>query len=198
MALLDHITIKGMVCARCVTVIKTGLEKLGFPVNSVSLGKVAFKSPIREMSLPEINDFLCQVGFEVLNDRQTQLIEHIKTIVKEFVTYDADDNNRVKFSSLLSEKLHSNYDSLSTLFSQSEGITLEKYIIQQRLERVKQLLLETGQSLTDIAYLTGYSSVHHLSAQFKTHFGYPPSHFRKNPQPIEVKYSIEGNIITLP
>lgn len=174
----NQIAIKGMVCARCIRAIQTGLQNLGFPVRSISLGKVIFEQPIDASALPEVEQFLQEIGFEVLKDRNTQLLDQIKTIVAEYIEYDLDDLERLKLSTLLPARLHLSYDTLSTFFSDSEGITLEKYVIKKRLEKVNQLLIESTRSLTEIAYLTGYSSVHHLSKQFKTHYGFVPSSLR--------------------
>ena len=171
--------IKGMVCDRCITVIRDGITALGYPVEKVSLGKVTLHKGIDKVALQSIEDFLSEKGFELMSDKNTRLINSIKSIIEDVFSENTKYDTRLKFSSLLSESLHMNYDSISEAFSQAEGITLEHYIINKRLEKVKELLVYTDFTLTEIAYITGFSSVNHLSRQFKELTGLSPSYFKK-------------------
>jgi AraC-like DNA-binding protein len=171
--------IKGMVCDRCITVIREGLTALGYPIEKVSLGKVTLNKAIDKVSLQRIEDFLSENGFELMSDKNTRLINNIKSIIEDVFSENTKYDTRLKFSSLLSESLHMNYDSISEAFSRAEGITLEHYIINKRLEKVKELLVYTDFTLTEIAYITGFSSVNHLSRQFKELTGLSPSYFKK-------------------
>lgn len=171
------ILVKGMVCDRCKSVIVNGISDLGYKVKNASLGKLSLESPIDSASLAKIGTFLHKQGFEILSDRASRLVSRVKEIINEtFIEnkYDA----RLKFSALLSERLNMNYDSISEAFAEVEGITIEKYIIAKRLERVKELLVYSDFTLTAIAHATGFSSINHLSRQFKELTGLPPSHFR--------------------
>ncbi|MFN8335419.1 MAG: helix-turn-helix domain-containing protein [Cyclobacteriaceae bacterium] len=171
--------IKGMVCQRCVAVIRDGLTALGYPVEKVTLGKVVLQKATDKVSQQNVEKFLTEKGFHLVSDRRAILIKNIKTIVGEIFFKSVRDDVKVKFSVLLSESLNMSYDAISDAFSQAEGMTLEHYIIVKRLEKVKELLVYTEFNLTDIAYITGFSSVNHLSRQFKELTGLPPSHFMK-------------------
>ena len=174
----SEIRIKGMVCERCVAVIKDGVRQLGYPTEKISLGRLSFiNDPDRE-GLDKIGTFLRENGFEILSSRQVKVIHRVKELIHEVFARNTRDDFRPKFSSLLSEELHMNYDAISALFSRLEGITLEKYIIARRLEKVMELLVYTDYTLTQIAYVTGFSSVNHLSKQFRQLTGHSPSHYK--------------------
>ncbi|HCR54556.1 MAG TPA: AraC family transcriptional regulator, partial [Cytophagales bacterium] len=126
----------------------------------------------------KIIEFLEIHGFELISDKQTKMISHVKVLIDEVLSQEAEQSRRVKFSILLAESLNMNYDSISETFSASEGITLEHYIINKRIEKVKELLVYTDASLTEIAHQLGFSSVNHLSRQFKELIGLPPSLFK--------------------
>ena len=117
-------------------------------------------------------------GFEVIDDRQSRLVKEVKDIVEEMFSDDFD-LTEVKFSKHISGKLHKDYDLISSIFSSCQGTTLEKYILNRRIEKVKELLVYSDQSINDIAFNLGYSSVAHLSKQFKTMTGLNLSHFRE-------------------
>ena len=174
----SEILIKGMVCERCVSVIRDGITNMGYEVETISLGKVSLIAAPDKTGYHQIENFLIENGFELISNRQVRLIIQAKQIIGdvfgENIKYDA----KLKFSSLLSESLNMNYDSISELFTQLEGITLEKYIITKRLEKVKELLVYTEFTLTEIAYITGFSSISHLSKQFKELTGFSPSHYK--------------------
>lgn len=167
-----------MVCERCISVIKEGISKLGYEVEKVSLGKLSIKSEIDNVGYDRIETFLDENGFEMISNRQVRIVAQAKELINEVFGQNVKYDAKLKFSSLLSESLHMNYDSISELFTELEGITLEKYIITKRLEKVKELLVYTEFTLTEIAYITGFSSINHLSRQFKELTGFSPSHFK--------------------
>lgn len=175
----SEILIKGMVCERCISVIKEGIINLGYEVNKVGLGKLSLKSDVDKEGYSGIAHFLSENGFEMISNRQVRIVNHAKELISEVFVRNVKYDGKLKFSSLLSETLHMNYDSISELFTKLEGTTLEKYIIAKRLEKVKEFLVYTEFTLTKIAYTTGFSSINHLSRQFKELTGLSPSHFRE-------------------
>ncbi len=169
--------VKNMVCQRCVMTVENILKKEQIPFSKVSLGEVELT---RELSADEVNKIeenLKQVGFELITGRTNKIVEDIKQLVMEYIAL--GDDKKSKLSSFITKKLHYDYSYLSDLFSSIEGITIEQYLIVQRIEKVKEFLVYDQLSLTEIAFQLGYSSVHHLSAQFKKVTGLTPSHFKK-------------------
>lgn len=173
-----EILIRGMVCDRCISVIREGITDFGYQVNKVSLGKLFIGEEMSNEGYAKIENFLSENGFEMISNRQIRIISQVKALIGEVFEQNIQYDTKLKFSALLSEKLHTNYDSISELFTELEGITLEKYIINKRLEKVKELLVYTEFTLTEIAYITGFSSINHLSRQFKELTGFSPSHFK--------------------
>lgn len=170
--------IKNMVCNRCKMVVQTELTKLGLHPISVQLGIVELtENSIAESKYQELAQMLQRFGFELLLDKKKQVIEQIKTTIIDLVHYTTDPLN-VNLSTYLSEKLALSYANLSATFSEIEGVTIEKYFIQQKIEKVKELLTYDEKSLSEIAYLLDYSSVAHLSAQFKKISGETPSSYK--------------------
>ena len=167
-----------MVCYRCISAIEDGIKSLGYNVTKVSLGKLSLQKELSKEDYQCIEKFLIENGFEMISTRQLRIINHAKNLIDQAFAETAKHNNKLKFSSVLSETLHMNYDSISQLFSQMEGVTLERYIITKRLEKVKELLVYTELTLTEIAFITGFSSINHLSSQFKELTGLSPSHFK--------------------
>lgn len=174
----SEILIRGMVCERCMAVIKEGITNLGHEVSRISLGKLSLNTDLSKDELSKIETFLRENGFELISKKKVRIVDQAKALINEVFSENVRYDSRLRFSSLLSERLHLNYDSISELFSELEGITLEKYIITKRLEKVKELLVYTKFSLTEIAYITGFSSINHLSRQFKEFTGLSPSHFK--------------------
>jgi AraC family transcriptional regulator len=170
--------IKNMVCNRCILVVGQELAKLHIEPVSITLGEIILAKPPSPQVLVHLRDRLTILGFEALDDAKTKLIEVIKTIVIEEVHHSLlkEGNN---FSTILKNKLNKDYSYLSGLFSEVEGITIEKYIIKQKIEKVKELLVYYELNLSEIAFQLGYSSVAHLSNQFKKVTGLTPSHFKK-------------------
>ena len=169
--------IKNMVCDRCKMVVKAELEKLGLNPVDVQLGEVEIGKEIDQEELKNVSLSLAKFGFELLSDKRKQLNEQIKTAIIELVHYPVE-TLKVNLSTYLSEKLDQEYAALSTVFSELENQTIEKYFIQQKIERVKELLTYGEKSLSEIAYLLNYSSVAHLSAQFKKVSEQTPSQYK--------------------
>ena len=169
--------IKNMVCTRCNMVVKAELEKFGLHYTKVELGEVEIMEEIPETQFKLLDSSLRESGLELMNDRQTILVELIKTTIIELIHSDQTDL-RINLSDHLSEKLNHNYTYLSNLFSKIQGLTIEKYYLSHKIERVKELLIYDELNLTEIAYKMHYSSVAHLSNQFKKMTGLTPSHFK--------------------
>ena len=158
-------------------VVKAALENLGIQYNSVELGEVVVKGVVADAQLELLRAELLKSGLELMDDKRAMMIEKIKNVVIEMVHYE-DKMPKAKFSDYLSEKLHTDYPYLSNLFSEVTGSTIENYIIAHKIERVKELLLYDELSLTQISYKLNYSSVAHLSNQFKKVTGLTPTYFK--------------------
>ena len=169
--------IKNMVCNRCKMAVQTELEKAGLEPLSIELGEVALKKSPETQQLKELERSLTSLGFELIDNQKSRLIEQIKTEIIKLVHY-TGTVNPLKLSALLADHLHHDYSYLSNLFSSVEGTTIEKYYIAQKIEKVKELLIYNELSLSEISYQLGYSSVAHLSAQFKQVTGMTPSQFK--------------------
>jgi YesN/AraC family two-component response regulator len=170
--------VKNMVCIRCKMVVKQQLKKLSLHYLVVELGEVEIMEDLSKMQLMEFKTALERYGLELLDDKKSILIEKIKKVIVELIHY-ADEPTKVNFSDYLSEKLNHDYTYLGNLFSEVVGINIEHYIIMHKIERVKELLVYDELSLTEISYKLHYSSVAHLSNQFKKITGLTPSHFKK-------------------
>lgn len=173
--------IKNMVCNRCVMVVKQELERHGLHPTKVSLGEVVIEEgELTDDQQNKLDASLVSLGFERIDDRKARLIESVKSKVIQIIHHTDKVDLKVNWSSLLSEDLHYEYNYLSNLFSSVEGITLEQYIIRQKIEKVKELLFYDEFNLSEIADRLGYSSVAHLSAQFKKVTGFTPSEMKKS------------------
>ena len=170
--------IKNMVCSRCKMAIASVLDQIEVQPQSVELGEVQLQEEIDKEKLKQFQKAINQLGFELLDDRNSQLIEKTKTIITKLVQ-EQNAALSTNLSDYLSGKLDYDYNSLSNLFSELEGITIEKYFILHKIERVKELLVYDELSLKEIAFLLNYSSLPHLSAQFKSVTGFAPREFRK-------------------
>lgn len=170
--------IKNMVCNRCIMVVKDLLVRLDIPIQSIKLGEVTLDKGIDEKKKEQVSNELEAVGFYLIDDKKSRLIEQIKTLVIELVHYNSN-NLKINLSDYISEKLHHDYNYISNLFSEVEGTTIEKYFITQKIERVKELLVYDELTLNEIADQLNYSSTAHLSAQFKKVTGFTPSYFKK-------------------
>ena len=167
-----------MVCPRCITSVKEVLESEGVIINSIGLGEVEVKDEIEHKSLRAIKEKLQSLGFELLEDQKSKTIDAIKSIIIDQIHY-TKESLVVNLSILLSEKLNQEYTSLSKLFSSIEGITIERFVMKQKIEKVKELIFYKELTLSEIAYQLGYSSVAHLSSQFKKETSITPTEFKK-------------------
>lgn len=167
-----------MVCARCKMVVKSEFEKLGLPTISVELGEVELKEAISENQKKKLLQQLNLLGFDLIDDKKSKAIEKIKTLIIDLVHH---KNNDLKenLSEYLSKNLLQDYNTLSNLFSEVEGITIEKYFINQKIEKVKELIIYNELTLSEIAYTLNYSTVAHLSNQFKKVTGFSPTYFKQ-------------------
>lgn len=170
--------IKNMVCDRCKLVVKDELEKLGYTPKQIVLGEVSINKILSEQEKGIIENALRNFGFELIDDKNSQLIERIKTLIIELVHYSEEDI-KLNFSEYLESQIHKDYTYLSNLFSESQGFTIEKYFIRQKIEHVKELLVYDELTLSEISYRMGYSSAAYLSNQFRKVTGLTPSHFKK-------------------
>jgi len=166
-----------MVCIRCKMVVKSELDKLGLHYTRVELGEVEIMENISTEKIQRLNVALKKTGLELLDDHKTIMVEKIKSIIIEMVHY-SDEQIKINLSDYLSEKLNHNYTYLSNLFSEVKGTNIEKYYLTHKIEKVKELLVYDELNLTEIAYKMHYSSVAHLSNQFKKMTGLTPSHFK--------------------
>ena len=166
-----------MVCDRCIMAVRFELTKLNIKPSNIELGEVTIDEDLSDEKKSKLEDALNNIGFELLDDSKTKTIEKIKTAIIQLIHH-SDNNIKINYSSFIEDKLKRDYNYLSNLFSEIEGTTIEKYIINQKIERVKELLVYNQLSLSEIAVKMGYSSVAYLSGQFKKVTGLTPSHFK--------------------
>jgi AraC-like DNA-binding protein len=167
-----------MVCIRCKMVVKAELTKLGLQYTMVDLGEAEIQENISKEQLAQIKIALLKSGLELMDDKKSVLIQKIKNAIVELVHY-SEEPLVMKFSEFLSHKLSHDYTYLANLFSEVQGTTIEKFYIAHKIERVKELLVYNELNLTEIAYQMHYSSVAHLSSQFKKVTGLTPTHFKQ-------------------
>jgi AraC-type DNA-binding domain-containing proteins len=172
------IFIKYMVSNRCKMVVKEELKKLGLHFIVVDLGEVEVMEDLSALQQEELSVALKSSGLELMDDKRAVLIERVKNVIIEMVHH-TDDLPKVNYSDFISEKLNYDYTYLSNLFSEVKGITIQQFIIIHKIERAKELLLYNELSLTEISYKLHYSSVAHLSNQFKKVTGLTPSHYKQ-------------------
>lgn len=167
-----------MVCGRCIKVVRDELEKLGLKVINISLGEVTIEGN-SEIKKEDIRNALSQNGFELLEDKKASLIEQLKVLIIDLIYNDEKIKPpSMNYSDYIQKKLGYDYHYLSSLFSSTEQITIEHYIILQKIERAKELLKYGELTLSEIAYKLGYSSVQHLSNQFKKVTGLNATQFK--------------------
>ena len=169
-----------MVCIRCKMMVKAELLKLGLHYINLELGEVEIMGAISKSQREQLKIALLKSGLELMDDKRSMLIEKIKNVIVELIHYSDDkDELLINFSNYLSEKLEYDYTYLANLFSEVQGTTIEKFIIAHKIERVKELLVYNELTLTEIAWKLHYSSVAHLSNQFKKVTGLTPTHFKR-------------------
>ncbi len=170
--------IKNMVCNRCIMAVKSELDKLEIDPTDVQLGEVTLEKELTTQEKEKLSKALVSLGFEMIDDKKSRLIEKIKNTIIDLVHHQGNET-KTNLSDVLSSKLFHDYNYLSNLFSEVEGTTIEKYFIAQKIEKVKELLVYDELSLSEIAFRLNYSSVAYLSNQFKKVTGLSPSHFKK-------------------
>jgi len=159
-------------------VVKEELKKLGLHFIVVDLGEVDIMENISGEEREQVKAALLNVGFELMDDKRAVLIERIKNVIIEMVHH-TDEPIKVNFSDYLSEKLNHDYTYLANLFSEVQGTTIEQFVISHKIERIKELIIYDELNITEIAWKMNYSSVAHLSNQFKKATGLSPSHFKQ-------------------
>lgn len=175
---MEVLYIKNMVCNRCIMVVESEFEKLDIQTLSVELGEVRLDKKLTTEQKNKLSERLESLGFSLIDDKKGRLIEQVKNLIIELVHYN-NNNLKINLSDYISDKLHHDYNYISNLFSEVEGTTIEKYFIAQKIEKVKEFLVYDELTLNEIAFNLNYSSVAHLSAQFKKVTGLTPSHFRQ-------------------
>ena len=173
--------IKNMVCPRCIKVVKEELEKLNIEILDITLGEVKTKKSKDQLPIDKIRNVLDENGFELIDDKNSRLVENIKKeIILVIQNFRESDFENINFPKLLTDSQNKEYHYLSSLFSKTEGITIEHFIILQKIEKVKELLKYDELTLSEIAYQLGYSSVQHLSRKKKKTTGLTASEFKSN------------------
>ncbi len=172
------IYVKNMVCNRCIMVVRQELENLKLQPLHVAMGEVELKKPLSEKQKQHLNTKLKILGFELLDDQKQKQIEKIKSLLIQQVQ-SGELEEHFSITDFLSKSIHKDYSQLSRLFSEVEGITIEQFFILQKIEKVKEWLIYAELNLSEMAWKLGYSSVAHLSAQFKRVTGLTPSAFKK-------------------
>lgn len=169
--------VKNMVCDRCVMVVRNEIEKAGLHPVQIELGEVEIQEELDKEALRNFDIQIRRLGFELIDDRKSRTIEKIKNIIVELVHHSGSDNH-INLSDHIAAQVNQEYNYLSNLFSETEGITIEKYFISQKIEKIKELLVYDELSISEIAFKMGYSSVAYLSNQFKKHTGFTPSYYK--------------------
>lgn len=185
------INIKNMVCPRCISAVQGIFDELGVKVDAVHLGQASISKELNPEQLSKLDKLLLQNGFERIDDKKAKLLESIKTAVIDHIHHQDHFSLNVNWSDFLSEKLGYDYQYLSVLFSSVAGITLEQYVIKQKIEKVKEYLIYDQLSVKEIAFKLGYSSVAHLSSQFKKVTGMTPSTFKQS-RDLDARQSLDS------
>lgn len=171
--------IKNMVCPRCIESVTEVLQKNGFEVESIDLGVAKIDVEPKREQIEMLSKALHLKGFELLADKKQQLIDHIKSEIIKLVHHSDNETLHTNLSAHLARTIGADYSSISNLFSASEGITIEKFTILQKIEKVKELLSYGELTASEIAFRMGYSSAAHLSSQFKKETGMTPGQYKK-------------------
>jgi len=169
--------IKNMVCLRCQLSVKTELEKLGIPYTYVKIGEAEIIGEIMPETMEQLQSNLHEVGLSVLTNKKKILVEQITSTIIELVHF-TEDQIKVNLSDFLSEKLNYNYTYLANLFSEEKGNTIENFYLTHKIERVKEMIIYEDLNLTEISYRLHFSSVSHLSNQFKKFTGMTPTQYK--------------------
>jgi AraC-like DNA-binding protein len=178
-----------MVCPRCIDTVRDILIALNIDFTIIELGKVISTNDISQLQKSQLEEKLIGNGFELLEDKRSKLISQVKAIIVNQIHHEKTDL-KINFSTLISEKTNHEYSSLSRLFSSVEGITIERFILKQKIERVKELIFYNEMTFSEIAAKMDYSSVAYLSAQFKKETGLTPTEFKS--QKVNSRKSIDA------
>jgi AraC family transcriptional regulator len=170
--------IKNMVCNRCVKSVAGILDEIGISYTTILMGEISLEFPLDENIREILSERLKSEGFELIDDKKSRIISKVKKIILEYVQHLDYNSRKILISEYLSEKLNMEYSGLSNLFSSVEGQTIENYLIAQKVERAKELIVYDEMTLSEIAFKLGYSSTAHLSNQFKKVTGLTPTHFK--------------------
>jgi AraC-like DNA-binding protein len=168
-----------MVCNRCIKVVREELTGMGYTIDSIELGVVILNKQLNETDTEKIKQVLTDNGFELIDDKKSWIINKIKTLIIEYIHYDKEKPEYINLSDILAREAGYDYSYLSNLFSSVEGQTIEHFLILQKVEKVKELLVYDEMTLNEISYQLRYSSVQHLSHQFKKITGLTPTHFKQ-------------------
>ena len=167
-----------MVCGRCEMAVSAELEKMGISILAIQLGEVEIATDLDESQMQLLSKNLSLLGFELLDDKENKTVERIKNLIIDLVYY-KKEQLKSNLSNYLAADLRQDYSTLSKLFSEKEGATIEHYFIAQKIERAKELLIYNEMTLSEIAFQLNYSNVAHLSNQFKKTTGFTPTHFKQ-------------------
>ncbi len=176
--------IKGMVCDRCIEVVRQDLSRAGFSVLDVHLGLLSLLGPLSSDAMETIKTLLDKQGFNLIDDSRMTVQHRVKALVDAYFSQDDISESKIgsanrRLSTQIQEAIGLDYDTISGQFTRAESVTLEQYIIGRRIDKVKEWLVYSDLTLTEIAHRTGYSSVQHLSNQFRQQTGLTPSFFRQ-------------------
>ncbi|GAA4734941.1 helix-turn-helix domain-containing protein [Flavisolibacter ginsenosidimutans] len=172
--------VKNMVCHRCLLAVENVLANASVPFQKVTVGEIYLEQPLSDQQYVSLKSGLAAIGLELIDNRTSGLVEKVKQLVIKKARGEVNEKeSKLNLSAYLSQNLYHEYTYLSSLFSSVEGRTVENYFIQQRIEKVKELLVYNEMTLAAIAFEMNYSSVAHLSSQFKQITGLTPSHFKK-------------------
>ncbi|MBC7485872.1 MAG: helix-turn-helix transcriptional regulator [Cytophagaceae bacterium] len=171
--------IKNMVCPRCIKVVSDELKDLNFAIQTIQLGRVELKASPTADELNDIKMILEKNGFELLDDKKSRIVEKIKVLIIEGIRNGKFIDMHINLSKYISDQVQMEYTHLSTLFSSTEGKSIERFVILQKIERIKELITYDELSIKEIAHSMGYSSIQALSSQFKKETGMTPTDFKK-------------------
>ncbi len=166
-----------MVCIRCKMIVKQQLENLNIEYGTINLGEIEIIGTITKSDRIALSTALLKHGLELMEDKNAQLIDKAKLVIIEMIHY-ADELPKQSHSDYISNKLNYNYQKLTLLFMEATGISIERYIINHKIEKIKEYILYEGMSFSDIAFRLNYSSVAHFSTQFKKETGVTPQFFK--------------------
>ncbi len=172
------IFIKNMVCDRCIMAVKQTLDKLDLPWSCVELGRAKVNVDEKDIDFELLDKELRNIGFELIRDKNQLLVERVKNLIVEYIHHNEGEQLKINFSDSLSDDLEKDYSHISSIFSKSENMTIEKFIILQKIERVKELVSYDELNFSEIAFKVNYSSVAHLSKQFKSVTGMTLSQYK--------------------